>query len=133
LGYARLRLANATNYEFTAMFKIKRVYEPPAPDDGYRVLVDRLWPRGLTRKDAAIDAWLKELAPSTELRRWFGGEDASWREFARRYRKELAAPELAASLADLRARARRGAVTLLYAKRDVQENNAVVLRDHLEA
>jgi uncharacterized protein YeaO (DUF488 family) len=114
------------------MIRIKRVYEPPAPEDGYRVLVDRLWPRGLKRKDAAIDAWLRELAPSTELRRWFGDDDASWPEFTRRYRKELAAPELAASLADLRARARAGVVTLLYAKRDMQENNAVALRDYLE-
>jgi uncharacterized protein YeaO (DUF488 family) len=115
------------------MIRIKRVYEPPAPEDGYRVLVDRLWPRGLKREDAAIDSWRRELAPSTELRRWFGGEDATWPEFARRYRKELATPEAAASLADLRARARAGAVTLLYAKRDRQENNAVVLRDVLDA
>ena len=114
------------------MIRIKRVYEPRAPDDGYRVLVDRLWPRGLTRKDAAIDAWLKELAPSAELRRWFASADGSWPVFARRYRKELAVPELAESLAGLRKRARAGAVTLLFAKRDTQQNNAVVLRDYLE-
>jgi uncharacterized protein YeaO (DUF488 family) len=114
------------------MIRIKRVYETPAPDDGYRVLVDRLWPRGLKREDAHIDDWLKELAPSNDLRRWFGGEDARWPEFARRYREELASPEKAEGLADLRKRARGGTVTLLYAKRDTQENNATVLRDYLE-
>ena len=115
------------------MIRIKRVYEPPAPDDGYRVLVDRLWPRGLKREAAHIDAWLKELAPSNELRRWFSGEDATWPEFARRYREELASADKAESLADLKARSRRGMVTFLYAKRDTHENNAVVLRDYLAA
>lgn len=115
------------------MIKIKRIYDRPAPDDGHRVLVDRLWPRGLTHEEAAVDAWLKELAPSKELRRWFGDNAAAWPEFQRRYCKELAAPELAASVADLRARARRGVVTLLYAKRNEHENNAVVLREYLAA
>src|SRR5258706_4480213 len=112
---------------------IKRVYGPASPDDGYRVLVDRLWPRGLKREDAAIDAWLKDVAPSNELRRWFGSDKAKWPEFARRYRKELAAPEAAAALADVRAHVRTGIITLLYAKRDTQENNAVVLREYLGA
>jgi len=115
------------------MIRIKRVYEPAAPEDGHRVLVDRLWPRGLKREQAGIDAWLKELAPSTELRRWFASDSASWPEFARRYRDELAVPALAAPLAALRAKSRAGTVTLLYAKRDTSENNAVVLRDVLEA
>jgi uncharacterized protein YeaO (DUF488 family) len=113
------------------MIRTKRVYEAPSPEDGYRVLVDRLWPRGLTREAAAIDAWLKDVAPSNELRRWFGGDEAKWQEFSRRYRAELAAPQPAPALADLRAKARSGTVTLLYAKRNENENNAVVLRDVL--
>jgi uncharacterized protein YeaO (DUF488 family) len=113
------------------MIKLKRVYAPAASDDGYRVLVDRLWPRGLKRERARIDAWLKELAPSTELRRWFATDAATWPEFTRRYRRELAAPEAAAALADLRARGRSGTVTLLYAKREEKNNNAVALRDVL--
>jgi uncharacterized protein YeaO (DUF488 family) len=113
------------------MIRTKRVYEAPSPGDGYRVLVDRLWPRGLTREAAAIDAWLKDVAPSNELRRWFGRDEAKWEEFSQRYRVELAAPELAPALADLRAKARSGTVTLLYAKRNESENNAAVLRDVL--
>ena len=113
------------------MIKTKRVYELPTADDGYRALVDRLWPRGVSREAAAIDEWLKEVAPSNELRRWFGKDEAKWPEFAERYRAELAAPEVAAVLADLRARANKGQVTLLYAKRNEAENNAVVLRDVL--
>lgn len=113
------------------MLKIKRVYEPPAPTDGYRVLVDRLWPRGLTREDAAIDAWLKQLAPSTDLRRWLGSNNNAWPEFAQKYRDELTSPDLAPILADLRTRSRRSSVTLLYAKRDTTRNNAVVLLEVL--
>jgi uncharacterized protein YeaO (DUF488 family) len=113
------------------MIKIKRIYEPPSPDDGYRVLVDRLWPRGVKREAAGIDAWLKALAPSTELWRWFDTGGASWPEFESRYRAELAESSAAADLADLRSRGEKGAVTLLYAKRDERRNNAVVLRDVL--
>ena len=113
------------------MIRIKRVYEAPSADDGYRVLVDRLWPRGLRREDAALDAWLKEVAPSHALRRWFAGEAATYEEFARRYREELSAPEAAAGLADLRRRSRSGTVTLLYAKSNTTENNAAVLAAHL--
>jgi uncharacterized protein YeaO (DUF488 family) len=109
------------------MIRTKRIYEPASPDDGYRVLVDRLWPRGLKKEAAAIDQWAKELAPSDELRKWFGTEGASYAEFVRRYRRELEAAELAPHLADLRARARRGTVTLLYAKTNTTENNATAL------
>lgn len=112
------------------MFHLKRVYDPPSPEDGFRVLVDRLWPRGLTKEAAALDLWAKELAPSDALRRWFATPEASFVAFRRRYEAELEeAPDDA--LDDLRRRARRGPVTLLYAKRDMQDNNAVVLRDVL--
>jgi uncharacterized protein YeaO (DUF488 family) len=113
------------------MIEIKRIYEPRSEGDGYRVLVDRLWPRGVKREAAGIDAWLKTLAPSTELRRWFETDGASWPEFERRYRAELAETSAAADLADLRRRGEKSPVTLLYAKRDERHNNAVVLRDVL--
>ncbi len=109
--------------------RLKRVYEPPAPEDGVRVLVDRLWPRGLRKADAAVDRWLKELAPSTELRQWFGHEPARWAGFRKRYRSELA--ERAGLLGELRSLARRQPVTLLFAARDEAHNEAVVLRDCL--
>jgi uncharacterized protein YeaO (DUF488 family) len=105
---------------------LKRAYEPPSPEDGHRVLVDRLWPRGLRKADAAIDRWLKELAPSTALRQWFGHDPTRWEEFGRRYRSELKSfPEL---LDELRRIATRGRLTLVYAARDARHNDAVVLR-----
>lgn len=111
--------------------RLKRVYEPPAPGDGVRVLVDRLWPRGLRKADAAIDRWPKELAPSTELRRWFGHEPSRWAEFQKRYRHELAGrTDL---LGELRTLARGRTVTLLFAAHDEAHNQAVVLRDLLRA
>ena len=109
--------------------RLKRVYESPAPDDGGRVLVDRLWPRGLRKADAAIDAWLKDVAPSHELRRWFGHDPERWAEFRRRYKAELA--RNAAALDELRAMARRGRLTLIYAARDEAHNQAVVLKEIL--
>ncbi|MCC6238137.1 MAG: DUF488 domain-containing protein [Dehalococcoidia bacterium] len=111
---------------------IKRVYDPPAAEDGQRVLVDRLWPRGISKARIQIDAWIRDLAPSTELRRWFNHDPARWEEFQRRYREELRAPERAALLDDLAARARAQRVTLLYGARDTEHNEAVVLRDLLE-
>jgi uncharacterized protein YeaO (DUF488 family) len=109
--------------------RLKRAYDPPSPEDGLRVLVDRLWPRGLRKADAAIDRWLKDIAPSTELRRWFGHDPGRWDEFRRRYRDELAAhPDL---LDELRGLARAGVVTLVYSARDERHNDAVVLRDVL--
>lgn len=111
--------------------KVKRVYDPPAPEDGLRILVDRLWPRGLSKEAARIDCWLKDAAPSAELRRWFGHDPARWDEFRRRYAAELRAnPE---ALESLRAMLRgRGAATLLFAARDAERNNAVALKEMLE-
>jgi uncharacterized protein YeaO (DUF488 family) len=105
---------------------IKRIYEARQPSDGFRVLVDRLWPRGLTKQRAALDAWERDLAPSPALRKWFGHDPKRWAEFRKRYRAELS--EHGAELAALRARAKRKPVTLLYAAKDPQINHAVVLR-----
>ncbi|MGE0159814.1 MAG: DUF488 domain-containing protein [Gemmatimonadales bacterium] len=107
------------------MLRLKRVYEPPDRSDGRRILVDRLWPRGLSKKDAAVDEWLKDLAPSTELRRWFDHQPEKWPEFQRRYRHELRAH--ADSLRVLTAQATRGKVTLVYGARDEAHNDAVEL------
>jgi uncharacterized protein YeaO (DUF488 family) len=112
-----------------ANVKLKRAYERPAQDDGIRILVDRLWPRGVSKADAAIDRWLKEIAPSTALRQWFGHDPARWEEFRRRYVEELR--EHAAELAGLRALAKKGTVTLVYAAHDEMHNDAVVLRELL--
>lgn len=114
--------------------RIKRVYDPPETADGMRVLVDRLWPRGLRKENAALTLWLKEIAPSPELRKWFGHDPARWAEFSRRYRVELARnDEAVAKAADL---AKRGPLTLLYAAHDTAHNHALVLaaylRDHLK-
>jgi len=109
--------------------EIKRIYEPAERSDGYRVLIDRLWPRGISRRRAALDAWLIALAPSAPLRQWFHHNTTCWSEFRRRYRAELRVQ--AAQLQALRARATRQRVTLLYASRDVRINHALVLRDVL--
>jgi uncharacterized protein YeaO (DUF488 family) len=106
--------------------KLKRAYERPAPEDGTRILVDRLWPRGLRKQAADLDGWAKDLAPSTELRKWFGHDPERWPEFQRRYTVELR--RHSALLRDLRKRARQGTVTLIYAARDESHNEAVVLR-----
>jgi uncharacterized protein YeaO (DUF488 family) len=108
---------------------LKRAYDSPSDQDGTRVLVDRLWPRGVKKVDAAIDHWLKELAPSTELRKWFGHDPARWNEFRRRYSEEL--HEHRGELDQLRDLARKRRVTLVYAARDEAHNEAVVLRDIL--
>jgi uncharacterized protein YeaO (DUF488 family) len=109
---------------------LKRVYEAPARQDGMRVLVDRLWPRGLTPQKASADLWLREVAPSARLRRWYGHDPRRWEEFRHRYRAELEqAPQALRTLRELR---RRGRVTLLFAARSREQNNAVVLRDVLE-
>ena len=111
--------------------KLKRAYESPATDDGTRVLVDRLWPRGVKKADAAIDRWAKELAPSTELRKWFGHDPARWDEFRRRYSAEVHGHR--DELGRLRDLARTGPVTLVYAAHDETHNDAVVLREILLA
>ena len=109
--------------------RLKRVYEQPDAADGQRVLVDRLWPRGLTKERARVDLWLKEIAPSTELRRWFGHDPAKWAEFKRRYRAELKQNKEQVAL--LEAEIKKGPVTLLYGAKDEQHNEAVVLLELL--
>jgi uncharacterized protein YeaO (DUF488 family) len=109
--------------------RLKRAYQPAAADDGTRILVDRLWPRGLKKSDAAIDRWLKDIAPSTALRQWFAHDPARWPEFRRRYAAEIRRhPD---QLAELRAIARKGPVTLIFSARDELRNDAVVLRNVL--
>jgi len=109
--------------------RLKRAYEPAAASDGTRILVDRLWPRGVRKTDLAVETWLKEIAPSDALRRWFGHDPDRWSEFRRRYKAELA--HHAALIEALRERARRGTLTLVYAARDAAHNEAVALRDTL--
>jgi uncharacterized protein YeaO (DUF488 family) len=108
---------------------LKRVYEPPGAEDGTRVLVDRLWPRGLTRQRARVDLWMKEIAPSAELRTWFGHDPAKWVEFKRRYRAELAHNKVL--VAQLKAEAKKARVTLVYGAKDEEHNDAVVLLEVL--
>ncbi len=109
--------------------KLKRAYEPPAAEDGTRVLVDRLWPRGVSKEHAALDQWMKEIAPSTELRKWFGHDPVRWEEFGRRYAAELHAN--AELLDQLRSLARQGPMTLVYSAHDEIHNDAIVLREIL--
>ena len=107
--------------------KIKRVYEKPDARDGFRILVDRLWPRGMTKEKAAVDLWLKEVAPSTELRKWFYHDPEKWKEFQKKYREELKNnPEAVSSL---KGQAKKGTVTLLYGAKDQIHNEALVLKD----
>lgn len=112
-----------------AHLRLKRAYEPAAPEDGMRILVDRLWPRGVSKAKAAIDDWIKEVAPTSELRKWFGHDPARWAEFQRRYRDELR--ERSEDLDRIRELAGARVVTLVYGAHDEQHNNAVVLRDEL--
>ena len=111
------------------MIKLKRVYESPSRQDGLRVLVDRLWPRGLTKQHAAVDWWAKDVAPSTELRKWFGHDPARWKQFQIRYRKEL--QDKKDVLQELREKNKRHTVTLVYGARDQEHNEALVLKDIL--
>jgi uncharacterized protein YeaO (DUF488 family) len=111
--------------------RLKRAYEPALAADGYRVLIDRLWPRGVTREQARLDEWARELAPSAALRRWFGHDPARFAQFRRRYAKELAAQET--KLRELRRRARAGTLTLVYGARDTEHNDAVVLAELLHS
>ena len=112
-----------------ANVKLKRAYEPPAAEDGVRVLVDRLWPRGVSKEHAALDLWMKEIAPSTELRKWFGHDPERWEEFCRRYVEELHGN--AELVSQLRSLARKGPITLVYSAHDEVHNDAIVLRDVL--
>ncbi len=111
------------------MLRIKRVYEKPAAEDGFRVLVDRLWPRGLKKEQAKVNLWLKEIGPSDELRKWFGHEPAKCTEFRRRYFKELDAGD--ALLRQIEDRLREGTVTLLYAAKYEECNNATAIREYI--
>jgi uncharacterized protein YeaO (DUF488 family) len=112
---------------------VKRVYEAVSPSDGVRVLVDRLWPRGLTKEDAAVKFWLRELAPSTDLRQWFHANPEGWRMFRKRYLKELVGEKSSAAVEKLHHLAEgKRRVTLLYASRNVEHNNAIVLKELLE-
>ncbi len=109
--------------------RLKRAYDLPSAEDGTRILIDRLWPRGVRKSSAGIDRWLKDIAPSTALRKWFGHDPARWQEFRRRYAAEIR--DHADQLAELRAAAREGPITLVFAARDELHNDAVVLRDAL--
>lgn len=110
--------------------KIKRVYEKSDKQDGIRILVDRLWPRGLTKEKAAIDVWLKEVAPSTELRKWFGHDPDKWNEFKKKYRQELKTNK--EQVDELKRQAKKGIVTLVYGARDEEHNEALVLKEWLD-
>jgi len=109
---------------------LKRVYDDPEPGDGTRILVERLWPRGLSKEDAAVDLWPKELAPSTELRRWFDHDPDKWAEFERRYFAELG--EQPEALEPVLEQARAGPVTFVFASRETRYNNAVALKEYVE-
>jgi uncharacterized protein YeaO (DUF488 family) len=111
--------------------RLKRVYDEPEPEDGTRVLVDRLWPRGLSKERARVDIWFREIAPSGELRTWYGHDPEKFAEFRRRYEAELASEAGQAALTKLRDLAKQGPVTLVFAARDTEHANAVVLRDLL--
>lgn len=111
---------------------LKRVYEQPSAADGERILVERLWPRGLSKEAAHLDGWLKDIAPSPELRRWFGHIPERWPEFRERYEAELAVPEKQALIASVIEKARSGPVTLTYAARDTKHNAAIVLKALIE-
>ncbi len=113
------------------MIRLKRAYEPAGREDGQRLLVERLWPRGVKKTSLRLDGWLKEVAPSPQLRRWFGHDPEKWREFQRRYERELDAKQEAWE--PIRAAARHGRVTLVYSSHDTEHNNAVALKRYLEA
>ncbi len=113
------------------MIKIKRAYQPPEEEDGFRILVDRLWPRGVSKDKAKLDLWLKEVAPSDELRKWFGHDPEKWSEFQKRYSAELKDKKsFLSKIKDLEKE--KGTVTLIYSAKDEEHNDAVVLRDKLQ-
>ena len=113
------------------MIRIARVYEQPGKNDGWRVLVDRLWPRGLKKEAARVDEWMKEIAPADQLRKWFAHKPERWPEFQKRYRAEL--QQKKAAVEELRQKCRREAVTLVYAARDEEHNSALLLKQYLES
>jgi uncharacterized protein YeaO (DUF488 family) len=111
--------------------KLKRAYEPPEKSDGFRILVDRLWPRGISKSSARIDLWLKEIAPSDALRKWFGHDPSKWDEFRKRYAAELA--KRSAAVFQLKQLTGKGSVTLVYGAKEERYNNAVALKEFLES
>jgi uncharacterized protein YeaO (DUF488 family) len=111
--------------------RIKRVYDPSSPQDGLRILVDRLWPRGLSKEKAKVDLWLREIAPSNELRKWYGHEPDKWTEFKKKYLKEI--EEKKAEFELLRKKARQGTVTFLFSSREEKLNNAAALKEFVES
>jgi len=113
------------------MLKIKRVYEPPTHGDGQRILIDRLWPRGLKKENGRIDEWIKEIGPSTELRKWFNHDPKKWEEFKKRFFKELQKNQ--ETVDGVIVRAKKGTVTLLFGSREERHNNAVALKEYIEA
>jgi uncharacterized protein YeaO (DUF488 family) len=113
------------------MIKLKRAYDPVSPADGRRLLVERLWPRGLSKEKLKLDGWIREVAPTTELRKWFGHDPAKWSQFRARYFREL--DSRAESWRSIVSLARRGAVTLVYSSHDEEHNNAVALREYLQS
>ena len=112
------------------MVKIKRVYDPVSPGDGRRILVDRLWPRGIKKEDAAIDEWLKDIAPSNELRKWYSHDPAKWSEFKKRYKGEL--KDRTGIVDRLRQESKKRTITLLYSSKVTEINNAVALKEFIE-
>jgi len=119
---------NSTNEDGNSMkLKIKRVYDKPAEEDGTRILVDRLWPRGLTKQKAKVDVWLKDIAPSTELRKWFAHDPEKWKEFIKKYKQELHENNEQAAI--LKEYLKQGTVTLVYGARDEVHNEALVIKE----
>ncbi len=114
------------------VLKIKRAYEQAEPSDGRRILIDRLWPRGVSKEEGRIDVWLKDLAPSTELREWFGHDPGKWEEFKKRYRRELGAPDKTRLIEDVAQHAKHNDITLIYSAKDTEHSDAMVLEDLIE-
>jgi uncharacterized protein YeaO (DUF488 family) len=112
------------------MIRLKRIYEAPAKEDGCRILVERLWPRGISKEKADIQQWLKEVAPSAELRKWYAHDVTRWKEFKQRYEQELQTKQTL--LKEIKSRAKQGQVTFVYAARDEEHNSALVLKEYLE-
>lgn len=112
------------------MIKVKRIYDPPSPDDGKRILIDRLWPRGMKKEKAHIDEWLKEISPSNELRKWYSHDPAKWTEFKKRYRAEIS--KQTELLKKIKNEGKKGTVTLLFSTKELELNNAVALKEIIE-
>jgi uncharacterized protein YeaO (DUF488 family) len=130
LGDVAQNVLQVSGLALACRIKVKRIYEAPAKSDGLRVLVDRIWPRGVSKKSAAVDTWMRDIAPSTELRKWFGHDPEKWEQFCARYARELDAK--GDEVSRLKAEGRTRVVTLLYGAKDTAHNNAVALKRYLE-